>query len=98
MKHFSHTEPAYTKYRTNRRKTPRLKLIVYDIDERWSIDLAYVDKLALYNKVIKYLIIAVDCIVPLSTCTATEIKICHFNSGSIQTNDKNKTATKSMGR
>ena len=61
MKRFLHTEPAYTKYRTVRRKTPRLKVIVYDIDEIWSIDLAYVDKLADYNKNIKYLMVAVDC-------------------------------------
>ena len=56
-----HTEPAYTKYRTIRRKTPRLKLIVYDIEKLWSIDLAYVDKLADYNKNDKYLMVAVDC-------------------------------------
>ena len=61
VKRFLHTEPAYTKYRTVRRKTPRLKVIVYDIDEIWSIDLAYVDKLADYNKNIKYLMVAVDC-------------------------------------
>ena len=61
VKHFLHTEPAYTKYRTVRRKIPRLKVIVYDINEIWSIDLAYVDKLAKYNKYIKYLLNAVDC-------------------------------------
>ena len=46
VKHFLHTEPAYTKHRTVIRKTPRLKVIVYDIDEIWSLDLAFVDKLA----------------------------------------------------
>ena len=61
VKRFLHTDPAYTKYRTVRRKTPRLKVIVYDIDEIWSIDLAYVDKLADYNKNVKYLMVAVDC-------------------------------------
>ena len=61
VKLFLHTEPAFTKYRTVHRKTPRLKVIVYDIDEIWSIDLAYVDKLAVYNKNIKYLMVAVDC-------------------------------------
>ena len=35
-------------------------MIVYDINEIWSIDLAYVDKLAKYNKDIKYLLVAVD--------------------------------------
>ena len=61
VKHFLHTEPSYTKYRTVRRKIARLKVIVYDINEIWSIDLAYVDKLAKYNKEIKYLLVAVDC-------------------------------------
>ena len=61
VKHFLHTEPSYTKYRTVRRKIARLKVIVYDINEIWSIDLAYVDKLAKYNKDIKYLLVAVDC-------------------------------------
>ena len=50
VKRFLHTEPAYTKYRTDRRKTTRLKVIVFDIDEIRSIDLAYADKLADYNK------------------------------------------------
>ena len=62
VKHFLHTEPAYTKYRTVRRKIARLKVIVYDINEICSIDLAYVDKLAKYNKDIKYLLVAVDCL------------------------------------
>ena len=61
VKHFLHTEPAYTKYRTVIRKTPRLKVIVYNIDEIWSLDLAFVDKLAQYNHDVKYLLVAVDC-------------------------------------
>ena len=36
-------------------------MIVYDINEIWSIDLAYVDKLADYYKNIKYFMIAADC-------------------------------------
>ena len=44
VKHFLPTEPAYTKNRTVIRKTPQLKLIIYDIDEIWSLDLAYVAK------------------------------------------------------
>ena len=36
-------------------------MIVFDKDEIWSIDLAYVDKLADYNKNIKNLMVAVDC-------------------------------------
>ena len=61
VKQFLHTEPAFTKYRTVIRKTPRLKFIVYNIDEIWSLDLAFVDKLAQYNHDVKYLLVAVDC-------------------------------------
>ena len=66
MKQFLHTEPAYTKYRIVRQKTPRLKVIVYDIDELWSFDIAYVDKLADYKKNNKYLMVAVDCMLRYS--------------------------------
>ena len=61
VNHFLRTEPAYTKHRTVRRKIPRLKVIVNDINEIWSIDLAYNDKLAKYNKDIKSVLVAVDC-------------------------------------
>ena len=57
---FLHSKPAYTKYRTTRKKFPRLKVIAFRINEIWSLDLAYVDKLAKYNKDIKYLLVAVD--------------------------------------
>ena len=60
-KHFLHTEPSYTKYRTVIQKNPRLKVIFYDIAEIWSLDLAFVDKLAQYNHDDKYLLVAVDC-------------------------------------
>ena len=53
VKHFLPTEPACTKNRTVIRKTPQLKFIIYDIDEIWSLDLAYVDKLAKYNHDVK---------------------------------------------
>ena len=61
MKLFLHTELAYTKNRTVRHKTLRVKVIVYDIDKIWSIDLAYFDKVADYNKNIKYIMVALDC-------------------------------------
>ena len=41
---------------------PRLKVIVKDINEIWSLDLAYVDNLAKYNRDVKYLLVAVDCL------------------------------------
>ena len=57
---FSQSQNSHTKYRQYRRRFPRLKVIAYDINEIWSIDLAYVDKLAKYNNGFKYLLVAVD--------------------------------------
>ena len=57
---FLRNKNAHTKYRQFRRKFRRLKVISYDIDEIWSIDVAYVDKLAKYNQGVKYLLVAVD--------------------------------------
>ena len=57
---------------------PRLKVIVKDINEIWSLDLAYVDNLANYNRAIRYLLVAVDClsrylrVEPMKTKYATE--------------------------
>ena len=45
---------ALTKYRQIQRKFSRLKVIAYELIESWSIDVAYVDKLAKYINVIKY--------------------------------------------
>ena len=60
IENFLHTRNAHTKYRQVRRNFPRLKVIAYDINEIWSIDVAYVDKLAKYNNGVKYLLVAVD--------------------------------------
>ena len=57
---FLESKSAHTKYGHYRRKFKRLKVIAYDINEIWSADLAYVDKLAKYNRGIKYLLVAVD--------------------------------------
>ena len=37
-----------------------MKVIVNDISEIWSLDLAYVDKLAKYNRGVLHFLIAVD--------------------------------------
>ena len=72
------TKPSFTKYRSIRLKFPRLKVFVKDINEIWSLDLSHVDKLAKYNRNIKYLLVAVDClsrflrVEPLKTKYATE--------------------------
>ena len=78
IKTYLETKPSFTKYRPIRLRFPRLKLVVKDINEIWSVDLAYVDKLAKYNRNVKYLLVAVDClsrylrVVPLKTKYATE--------------------------
>ena len=72
------TTPSSTKYLSIRLKFPRLKVFVKDINEIRSLDLAHVDKLAKYNRNIKYLLVAVDClsrylrVEPLKTKYATE--------------------------
>ena len=78
VKMYLETEPCFTKYRSRRLRFPRLKVIVNDLNEIWSVDLAFVDKLAKYNSGVKYLLIAVDClsrylrVEPLKTKYATE--------------------------
>ena len=37
-------------------------MIVNDINEIWSLDLAYVDKLATYNRAVRYLLVSVNCL------------------------------------
>ena len=62
MKQFLETKNAHTKYKGFRKSFARLKVIAYDLDEIWSLDLAHVDKLLKQNAGIKYLLIAVDCL------------------------------------
>ena len=78
VKMYLETKPSFTKYRSRRLRFPRLKVIVNDLNEIWSVDLAFVDKLAKYNSDVKYLLVAVDClsrylrVEPLKTKYATE--------------------------
>ena len=50
---------AHTKYRTPRKKLPRLKVQAYRVNEIWSIYVAYMDKIAKYSNGVKYSLIAV---------------------------------------
>ena len=59
---FLEGQNAHTKHKKYRKRFPTLKVIAYDINEIWSLDLAYVDKLAEKNKYVKYLLIAVHCL------------------------------------
>ena len=56
------SKPSFTKYRSIRSRFPRLKVIVKDINEIWSLDLAHVDKLAQYNRDVKFFLVAVYCL------------------------------------
>ena len=78
MRSYLETKPSSTKYRSIRLKFPRLRVIVKDNNEIWSLDLAHVDKLAKYNRDIRYLLVAVDGlsrylrVEPMKTKYATE--------------------------
>ena len=62
VKLFLEGKNAHTKYKKYRNRFPTLTVIAYDINEIWSLDLVYVDKLAKEIKDVKYLLIAVDCL------------------------------------
>ena len=55
VKQFLETKNAHTKYKGFRKSFARLKVIAYDFDEIWSLDLAHVDKLSKQNAVSRYL-------------------------------------------
>ena len=62
VKLFLERKNAHTKHKKYRKRFPTLKVIAYDMNEIWSLDLACVDKLARENKDVKYLLVAVDCL------------------------------------
>ena len=62
VRNFLRSQSSHTKYGLFCKTYPRLKVIVNDINEIWSLDLAYVDKLAKYNRGVRYLLVAVDCL------------------------------------
>ena len=74
-------------------------MIVNDINEIWSLDLAYIDKLAKYNRGVRYLLVAVNClsrylrVEPLKTKYAKETTEA-FKKLSKQNNQKKFGLTK----
>ena len=54
------SKAPYTKYKQFRKTFPRLKAVAYRINEIWSVDVAYMDKIAQHNNGVKYLLVAVD--------------------------------------
>lgn len=57
-----HIQSKKSIYRLARRKFPRLGVIAKHINEIWCMDLAYMDKLSVYNNGVKYLLVSVDVI------------------------------------
>ena len=58
--HDLQSKVPYTKYKQFRKTFPRLKAVAYRINEIWSVDVAYMDKVAHHNNGVKYLLVAVD--------------------------------------
>ena len=54
------SKAPYTKYKQIRKGFPRLKAVAFRINEIWSVDVAYMDKVARHNNGVKYLLVAVD--------------------------------------
>ena len=78
VKMYVETKSCFTEKRSRRLGFPRIEVVFDDINEIWSVDLAYVDKLAKYNPGVKYLLVTVDCLSrylrfePLKTVYTTE--------------------------
>ena len=54
------SKAPYTKYKQFRKTFPRLKAVAYRINEIWSVDVAYLDKVGQHNIGVKYLLVAID--------------------------------------
>ena len=72
-------------------------MIVNDINEIWSLDLAYVDKLAKYNRGVQYLLVAVDCLSRYLRVEPLKTKYAKETTEAFKKNDQNKTTKKSLG-
>ena len=72
-------------------------MIVNDINEIWSFDLAYVDKLATYNRGVRYLLVAVDCLSRYLRVEPLKTKYAKETTEAFKKNDQNKTTKKSVG-
>ena len=59
VRYLQSTAP-YPKYRQFRKSFPRLKAVLYRINEIWSVDIAYMDKVAQHNNGVKNLLMIVD--------------------------------------
>ena len=55
------TKVFFTQYGSRHFRFQRIKVIVNDINEIWSVDLAFVDKISKYNHGVEVLLVAFDC-------------------------------------
>ena len=75
------TSKTYTKFKPAQRKFPRLPVISLGINHIWSLDVAYMEKIAKFNDGVKYLLLAVDSlsrkirVQPLKSKTALAAKL-----------------------
>ena len=60
IEQFLQSKNSYTKYRQFQKSFPRLEEVAYRINEIWSMDVAYMDKIAKHTNGFKYLLVAVD--------------------------------------
>ena len=75
------TSKTYTKFKPAQKKFPRLPVISLDINHIWSLDVAYIEKMAKFNDGVKYLHLAVNSlsrkirVQPLKSKTALAAKL-----------------------
>ena len=54
------SKAPYLKYKQFQKSFPRLKAVAFRINKIWSVEVAYMDKVAEHNNGVKYLLAAVD--------------------------------------
>ena len=74
------SQPTYTLHKSARLNFKTRRVIVYDMDEQWQMDLVDLTKLSRYNSGFKYILVCIDIfskyawVVPLKTKSASELE------------------------
>ena len=97
VKKYLETKPSFTKYRSQWLNFPRLKVIVNDLNEILSLDLAHVDKLANYNRNVKFFLVAVDCLSRYLRVERLKTKYATETAKAFRNMIKHKQPQKSLG-
>lgn len=80
VKAFLHQQDVYTLHKPIRKRFPRRKVFVTDIDEQWQADLVDMQEFAKFNENFKHLLTIIDCfskyawVIPLKHKTGEELK------------------------